>query len=98
AEAEALLKVHLKDFWNTLAKNTPAWGEMNDEKRAALLSFSFNTGWVCGADGFTTMNKCIKEKNWVIVPEALSLYINPGTSTEAGLRRRRKAEADLWLA
>lgn len=98
AEAEALLKVHLKDFWNALGKTTPGWGQMLDEQRAALLSFSFNTGWVCGADGFSTMNKCIKEKNWAIVPNALSLYVNPGTSTEAGLRRRRKAESELWEA
>jgi hypothetical protein len=30
------------------------------------------------------------------VPAALLLYINPGGPSEAGLRRRRKAEAALW--
>lgn len=32
------------------------------------------------------------------VPAALMLYVNPGGPSEAGLRRRRKAEAALWSA
>ena len=27
---------------------------------------------------------------------AMRLYVNPGTSVEAGLRRRREAEIALW--
>jgi len=30
------------------------------------------------------------------VPAALQLYVNPGGPSEAGLGRRRKAEAALW--
>ena len=32
------------------------------------------------------------------MPAALMLYVNPGGPSEAGLRRRRKAEAALWSA
>jgi GH24 family phage-related lysozyme (muramidase) len=69
---------------------------MTDGQRATLLSFSFNTGWLYGAEGFNTLNFCIKQQNWDRVPEAIALYVNPGTSTESGLRRRRKAEGALW--
>lgn len=96
-EAEELLKFHLKDFWEPL-KETPGWAEMSNNKRSALLSFSFNTGWTCGSEGFNTLNNCIKESDWNNVPAAMNLYVNPGTSTEDGLRRRRKAEGTLWLA
>ena len=30
------------------------------------------------------------------VPKALLLYVNPGSSFEAGLKRRRQAEGELW--
>jgi lysozyme len=95
-EAEDLLRFHLKAFWNHLAKTTPRWAEITDGQRGALLSFSFNTGWTFGADGFNTLNKCIEKQSWDAVPAAISLYVNPGTSTESGLRRRRKAEGELW--
>ncbi|MGL6349156.1 MAG: lysozyme [Aeromonas sp.] len=93
--ADELLVFHLKQFWNRL-QTTPHWSEMTPEQRGCLLSFSFNTGWTFGAEGFNTLNRTIKNKSWDLVPTSLLLYVNPGTSTEAGLRRRRKAEAALW--
>jgi GH24 family phage-related lysozyme (muramidase) len=69
---------------------------MTESQRATLLSFSFNSGWLYGAEGFNTLNKCIEQQNWDGVPPAIALYVNPGTSTESGLRRRRKAEGALW--
>jgi GH24 family phage-related lysozyme (muramidase) len=97
-DAEDLLEFHLQKFWANLAQGTPGWADMRDGQRSALLSFSFNTGWVCGADNFNTLNKCIKNRDWDQVPAAIALYVNPGTSTEAGLRRRRKAEGKLWAS
>jgi GH24 family phage-related lysozyme (muramidase) len=95
-DAEDLLKFHLKKFWDDLAESTPEWSGMTESQRATLLSFSFNTGWRYDADGFNTLNKCIEQQNLDGVPAAIALYVNPGTSTEAGLRRRRKAEGALW--
>jgi GH24 family phage-related lysozyme (muramidase) len=97
-EAEDLLRFHLKSFWDNLDRTTPNWVSMTDGQRSALLSFSFNTGWTFGSDGFGTLNRMIKAKSFDGVPNALSLYVNPGTVTEAGLRRRRDAEGKLWRA
>ncbi len=54
-------------------------------------------GWF-GAEGFTTLTRRLRQGNLEQVPAALMLYVNPGGPTEAGLRRRRKAEAALWSA
>lgn len=96
-EAEDLFRITLKRFWDNLS-STPFWNEMTSNQKAALLSFSYNSGWTCGKKDFNTMNLVIKEKRWDDAPAAMSLYVNPGTETEAGLRRRRKAESELWLS
>jgi GH24 family phage-related lysozyme (muramidase) len=75
----------------------PYYGEMNDEMVGALLSFGYNLGaGFYGSPGFDTITKRLKNKEWELVPDALLLYINPGTSVSAGLKRRRIAEGDLW--
>ena len=87
-----------KDFWEVIKKTIPFWSDMNDNQRSALLSFSFNLGaHFFGANGFSTISSCLREKRWSDVPDALYLYRMPGTNVEAGLARRRKAEGDLWL-
>ena len=75
----------------------PSWYEMSAKQQAALISFSYNLGpnWY-GQPGFETISKRIREKDWDDVPAALMLYCNPGSSAEAGLRRRRAAEGQLW--
>jgi GH24 family phage-related lysozyme (muramidase) len=35
---------------------------------------------------------------WKNIPDALMLYVNPGSSVEAGLRRRRSAEGKMWMS
>jgi lysozyme len=73
------------------------WGEMSAEQQGALISFAWNLGWdFYGAEGFETISRRLREKDWQKVPEALLLYRNPGSSFEAGLRRRREAEGKLW--
>jgi hypothetical protein len=70
---------------------------MTDNQRSALVSFAYNLGaGFYGAQGFETISKRLKEKDWQRVPEALLLYRNPGSNFEAGLRRRREAEGKLW--
>jgi len=97
ARGEELLKYHLEYFWGTQETTIPFWGEMSDGQRGCLLSFSFNVGAnFYGNGGFNTITGCLRDKRWSDVPAALRLYVNPGTSTEAGLRRRREAEIELW--
>ena len=72
---------------------------MTDEKRGALLSFAYNLGvGFYGGSNFNTITKCLKNKEWSKVPDALYLYRNPGTNVEKGLARRRTAEGKLWIS
>ena len=96
ARGEELLRYHLGYFWGIQESTIPRWGDMTDGQRGCLLSFSFNCGaHFYGASGFNTITRCLKE-DWNGVPDALMLYVNPGTAVEAGLRRRRAAEIELW--
>ena len=97
SQADAMLAAEVERVSDKLAHSVPAWKEMSAKQKGALLSFSFNLGpnWY-GAKGFETLSKRIREKDWKAVPAALELYRNPGTSAEAGLLRRRKAEGALW--
>ena len=96
-QADALLAGRLErdDAW--LAQRIPGWDALSSHQQAALLSFTYNCGpnWF-GSDGFATLSRCLQQGELEQVPAALLLYVNPGGPSEAGLRRRRKAEAALW--
>ena len=100
-QADALLHTRLIHDATELAAVLPpqSWQALNVNQRAALLSFSYNCGphWF-GSAGYTTLTRHIRTQEWEQVPAALMLYVNPGGPSEAGLRRRRKAEAALWNA
>ena len=88
-----------KDFWNVLKTTIPYWEEMSDGQRGALLSFSYNLGaHFYGSPGFNTISACLTDRAWAEVPNAFRLYVNPGSAVEAGLRRRREAEIQLWTS
>lgn len=96
AQAEALLAREIDRIVERL-RSIPHWNEMSANQQSALISFAYNLGaGFYGAAGFETISKRLKEKDWRRVPEALLLYRNPGSSFEAGLKRRRIAEGDLW--
>ena len=98
-EGEDLLKYHLQYFWGIQESTIPYWEEMSDGQKGCLLSFSFNIGaHFYGSGGCNTITGALRDKRWGDVPDALRLYVNPGTSVEAGLRRRREAEIELWLS
>jgi len=62
-----------------------------------LVSFAWNVGWhFCGSSDFVTISRVLRESDYDAVPSAMMLYVNPGSSVEAGLRRRRQAEGKLW--
>jgi len=80
-----------------LAKTVPGWKTLPPNRQNALVSFAWNVGWhFCGSADFVTISKCLRESDYDAVPSAMLLYINPGGSVEAGLRRRREAEGKLW--
>jgi GH24 family phage-related lysozyme (muramidase) len=97
-DADKFFTITLQEkYWEPISKTIPHWQEMNDKMRSALCSFAYNLGaGFYGSSGFNTISTCLKEKRWDDVPKALMLYINPGSSVEQGLRRRRTAEGNLW--
>ena len=96
-QADSLLITRLTGDWQVQAKRIPTWGRMTQNQRAALVSFSYNCGaaWF-GSEGFNTLTSVVRAADWPAVPKALMLYVNPGSSVEAGLRRRRRAEGALF--
>ena len=96
-EADDLLYYQLRREFLPSLQKIPYWGEMTDGQRGALLSFAYNLGAdFYGGSNFNTITKCLKNKEWDKVPNALELYRNPGTNVEKGLARRRDAEGKLW--
>jgi len=96
-KAEELLAYQIsKEFIPSLQK-IPYWNQMNENQKSALISFAYNLGAnFYGSSGFSTISKVLKNKEWDKVPDAFTLYVNPGSKVEAGLMRRRIAEANLW--
>jgi len=97
AEADAQLLSGVNACARHLANRVPYWSAMANDQRCALISFAWNLGEdFYGGDGFDTISRRLREKDWAAVPEALLLYCDPGSSVQAGLLRRRQAETDLW--
>lgn len=89
----------LKTAFIPYLQKIPTWGQMSKYQQAAIMSFAYNLGAHFYGDtaNFNTITKALsKKENWSDVPRALSLYVNPGSTFEVGLRKRRKAEGELW--
>ena len=98
-EADMLLRQEVDRIAEKLRATVPFWVGMADHQKCALISFAYNLGsGFYDAAGFATITKRLKEKDWAKVPEAMMLYRNPGSSVEAGLKRRREAEGRLWAS
>ncbi|OGP70440.1 MAG: hypothetical protein A2Z73_06355 [Deltaproteobacteria bacterium RBG_13_60_28] len=103
AEAEAYLKWFLEERCRPALAKIPTWERMNDNQRGALYSFAYNLGeGFYGRAKFTSITKvCISPARWGDKPWIKAQFVkyrNPGTPAEAGLRRRREAEAHLFCA
>ncbi|MEO0455109.1 MAG: peptidoglycan-binding protein [Cyanobacteria bacterium P01_A01_bin.114] len=97
AEADDLLMHQVETQFLPALERIPVWPELNENQRGALLSFAYNLGaGFYGASGFSTVSRVLRERRWHQIESALLLYRNPGSNVEAGLRRRRQAEADLF--
>lgn len=97
-EADAQLNSGVQACAAHLGGRIPYWAEMAADQRCALISFAWNLGFDFYGDesGFHTISLRLRERDWAAVPAALLLYCDPGTAVEAGLRRRRQAEGELW--
>jgi GH24 family phage-related lysozyme (muramidase) len=96
-EADMMLRREVDRITEQLRSVVPHWDEMSGAQQSALISFGYNLGAsFYGANGFETISKRLRDKDWARVPEALLLYRNPGSKFEAGLKRRRQAEGRLW--
>ena len=96
-EADELLIHQIKNQFLPPLKKIPYWNEMSDGKKGALISFAYNLGAnFYGSEGFNTITNRLRNKEWDLVPDALYLYRNPGSSVEKGLARRRLAEGESW--
>jgi GH24 family phage-related lysozyme (muramidase) len=96
-QADQLLQDEAEHIAERLRTSIPFWGEMSNNQHCALISFAYNLGTeFYGAAGFSTISRTLREKRWADIPAALMLYRNPGSSVEAGLKRRRAAEGALW--
>jgi len=73
-----------------VASGIPVWASLNSKQRSALISFAYNLG----ASWYT---RVVRNREWSKIRATLLLYRNPGSNVEVGLRRRRNAEADLFL-
>jgi GH24 family phage-related lysozyme (muramidase) len=94
---DALLQQTIDGIVTALAGSIPYWSAMKEHQQSALISFAYNLGsYFYGQGGFETISRCLRERTYKSVPAALLLYCNPGSSFEAGLTRRRKAEGMLW--
>jgi len=77
---------------------------INENQRAALISFAYNVGLDIDADtkaeglGDSTLLKKVNiNPNDPTIRNQFMLWVNKGSSFEKGLTRRRKAEADLYF-
>jgi GH24 family phage-related lysozyme (muramidase) len=68
--------------------------KLNRNQRLALLSFVYQIG--TDVSVYPSLVETINSARFDEVPKALMIYVNKGTPVEAGLRRRRQAEIDLW--
>lgn len=97
AEAERELHNWLETKIAPKLKLIPHFEEMHDLMKGALESFAYNLGAnFFGSSGFSTISQKLRDKDWKNMRQAFILYRNPGTNVEAGLLRRRNAEAAMW--
>jgi len=96
-EADMFVRTEIDQIAKKLSETVPHWSAMTDGQQSALISFAYNLGTgFYGSNGFETISKRLRERDWDAVPDAMLLYRNPGTNVEAGLKRRRIAEGNLW--
>jgi GH24 family phage-related lysozyme (muramidase) len=71
-EADMLLRQKIDRIAEKLRATVPHWAAMADHQKCALISFAYNLGsGFYGAQGFETISRELRAKNWPAVPAAL---------------------------
>ncbi|MEH2289121.1 DUF4231 domain-containing protein [Nostoc sp.] len=97
-ECHDLLIYQLETSYLPDLMKIPCWSELNPHQQGALLSFGYNLGSkFYGTPNFESMTRVLKNGDWANIRETFIKYRNPGTNVEQGLRKRREAEAELFL-
>jgi len=100
-EARKYLRHEVEEILAPRLEKIPTWNRMNPNQRGALYSFGFNLGaHFYRGKNFTSITRvCDSPNRWgdkAWVEAQFIKYRNPGSRAEAGLLRRRKAEAALF--
>ena len=100
-QAEEYLAFELEKKCRVGLEKIPNWKRMNDNQKGALYSFAYNLGaGFYGNGNFQSITHvCDSQDRWGDVEWVTAQFVkyrNPGTAAEAGLRRRREAEAKLF--
>ncbi|MEM1252166.1 MAG: D-Ala-D-Ala carboxypeptidase family metallohydrolase [Cyanobacteria bacterium P01_H01_bin.21] len=100
-QAEEYLIDHVDKSSRKALERIPTWKIMNINQRGALYSFAYNlgSGFYRGHNFESITRVCDSPDQWNDhrwIEAQFVKYRNPGTSVEAGLRRRRLAEAALF--
>lgn len=87
---------HITEFNNKL-QTADGWSDLTEPQRAGLTSFAYNTGpnVFTAPEGYNTLQTAVKSGDTDQIADAMRLYVNKGSPSEAGLVRRREAEIDL---
>lgn len=92
-EAHVLLNDDIRTLLPTL--ETAITVPVNDNQFSALTSFVFNIG--IGAFRRASLLRKLNAGDHAAVPKELMRWVRAGGKVLAGLKRRREAEARLWL-
>ncbi|MEM9264918.1 MAG: D-Ala-D-Ala carboxypeptidase family metallohydrolase [Cyanobacteria bacterium P01_F01_bin.13] len=101
SQAEEYLINHVDKSCRGALEEIPTWRRMNSNQRGAMYSFAYNlgSGFYRGYNFESITRVCDSPNRWQDhhwISAQFVKYRNPGTSVEAGLRRRRLAEATLF--
>ncbi len=99
-QADSQLAKDVARAAEVLSKTVPYWAQMTEYQQAALISFAFNVGFYFmeAAEGFRTIQRVLRNKEWDKVAFALTLYVTDGKgNTLPGLVKRRQKEGLLWM-
>lgn len=101
-DALAWLEHHINRDILPVLEYIPTWPRMNPNQRAALISFAYNLGahFYGNTPSFTRISQLLNSPHtWpdcAHVKQIFTMYRNPGSNVERGLRLRRELEADLF--
>lgn len=87
---------HINEFTDKISQ-APGFSNLSEPQQAALTSFAYNTGpnVFTAPSGYETLQSAVRSGDSNQIADAMRLYINKGSNSEAGLVRRREAEIDL---